>query len=329
MNSETDRLMERLQAFHQWLPTLNPHLESTLSAVVDREVRVELFPLRYVSIGEIGEAFPEGLVGLSVHFTEGMGSWHLILSRRLAGALADLAILGDGTADYDESLHQEPLKEIGKRVLEGCESELAAVMGDEFRVISTTVTSSPEETLALARGYPAVVWKVEVSGVGSGEVWMWTDPHFLDRFLMGEEVDLQSGLTEAEIKGVEKSPRHRERGGEGKKEPGPPPRVKEVEFADLGPSAPAAEGSPRDITTLLDISLPITIELGRTRMLIRDVLDLGPGSVIELDKLSGEPVDIFVNDKKFARGEVVVVEENFGVRITELLRLDERLRSLK
>ena len=79
---------------------------------------------------------------------------------------------------------------------------------------------------------------------------------------------------------------------------------------------------------LLDISLPITIELGRTSMLIRDVLQLGPGSVIELDKVSGEPVDLYVNDRKFARGEVVVIEENFGVRITELIRVDERVKAL-
>jgi flagellar motor switch protein FliN len=85
----------------------------------------------------------------------------------------------------------------------------------------------------------------------------------------------------------------------------------------------------RDMALLLDIELPITIELGRTSLLIREILSLGPGAIVELDKLSGEPVDILVNDKKFAQGEVVVIDENFAVRLTEVLRPDERLKALK
>ena len=78
----------------------------------------------------------------------------------------------------------------------------------------------------------------------------------------------------------------------------------------------------------MDLELPIAIELGRTRMLIRDLVRLGAGSIIELNKLSGEPVDLYVNEKKFARGEVVVIDENFGVRITEILKVEERLQHL-
>jgi flagellar motor switch protein FliN/FliY len=64
-------------------------------------------------------------------------------------------------------------------------------------------------------------------------------------------------------------------------------------------------------------------------MMIKDILKLGPGSIVELDKLSGEPVDLFVNNKKFAQGEVVVIDENFGVRLTEIVQVDERLQSLE
>jgi flagellar motor switch protein FliN/FliY len=78
---------------------------------------------------------------------------------------------------------------------------------------------------------------------------------------------------------------------------------------------------------VLDIELPISIELGRTSMLIRDIVKLAPGSVVELEKLSGEPVDLFVNGRLFARGEVVVVDENFGVRITGLVTPNENNRA--
>ncbi len=79
----------------------------------------------------------------------------------------------------------------------------------------------------------------------------------------------------------------------------------------------------------MDVPLQITVELGRTRKLIRDILELTPGSVVELDKLAGEPVDILVNGKLIAKGEVVVIDENFGVRITDIISPLERANNLQ
>jgi flagellar motor switch protein FliN len=89
------------------------------------------------------------------------------------------------------------------------------------------------------------------------------------------------------------------------------------------------EDSPPNIQILLDINLNVTIELGRTRLSIRKVLELGPGSIIELDRLAGEPVDLLVNDKVVAKGEVVVVDEYFGIRIISLVSPEERIKQLK
>jgi flagellar motor switch protein FliN len=72
-----------------------------------------------------------------------------------------------------------------------------------------------------------------------------------------------------------------------------------------------------------DVYLPVSIELGSTTMLINDILELGKGSIIELDRLAGETVDLLVNDKKFAEGEVVVIDEHFGIRITQLVTTAE------
>lgn len=104
------------------------------------------------------------------------------------------------------------------------------------------------------------------------------------------------------------------------------PTVQSVEF-DRYDRTPAA-GQPRNIDLLLDVKLPVAIELGRTQMTIHDILDLTSGSVVELSKLAGEPVDLLVNDKVIARGEVVVVDENFGLRVTSLISPEERLKSL-
>ena len=87
--------------------------------------------------------------------------------------------------------------------------------------------------------------------------------------------------------------------------------------------------SGTNIEILLDIPLEVSVELGRTRMVIKDLIQLGPGSIIELDKLIGEPVDLLVNDNLIARGEVVVFDENFGIRITDIATPAERLKSLR
>ena len=93
-------------------------------------------------------------------------------------------------------------------------------------------------------------------------------------------------------------------------------------------SAPVSDGAARPLDFILDIPLEISVELGRTRMIINDLLQLGQGSVVELSKLAGEPLEIFVNGKLVARGEVVVVNEKFGVRVTDIVSPMERVKSL-
>ncbi len=95
-------------------------------------------------------------------------------------------------------------------------------------------------------------------------------------------------------------------------------------MSQLGPSVDTG-----NLELILDISLEVKVELGRAYRKIKEVLELGSGSVVELDRLAGEPVDILVNDKLFAKGEVVIIDENFGVRITDILSIQERIEALK
>jgi flagellar motor switch protein FliN len=106
----------------------------------------------------------------------------------------------------------------------------------------------------------------------------------------------------------------------------PPPQVNSAAFVPLTPNGGGGETSGIDL--LLDVALQVSVELGRTRMTIGDVLALRAGSVIELDKLAGEPADILVNGTLIARGEVVVVDEKFGVRVMEVVSRAKRLASL-
>jgi flagellar motor switch protein FliN/FliY len=111
----------------------------------------------------------------------------------------------------------------------------------------------------------------------------------------------------------------------------PPPQqhvmVQPAQFANLGGTQP-----PKDmgnIGLILDVPLQVTVELGNTRMKIKEILELGLGSVIELDKLAGDPVDIFVNGKLIAKGEVVVIDENFGIKVTDIVSHIERVNTLQ
>ena len=104
-------------------------------------------------------------------------------------------------------------------------------------------------------------------------------------------------------------------------------QVKPVELSEAQP------GQVLDMATGLellgDVNVKITVELGRTSRYVREVLNMAPGSIIELDKLEGEPVDVYVNDMLFARGEVVTIDENFAVRITEIMSKEQRYSSLE
>jgi flagellar motor switch protein FliN len=90
-----------------------------------------------------------------------------------------------------------------------------------------------------------------------------------------------------------------------------------------------AEDAPRNFDLLLDIPLEVSVEIGRSRMALRDLLALGPGSVVELSKLAGEPLDVLVNGKPIARGECVMANDKFGVRLTDVISPKDRLEGLK
>ncbi|GAA4700824.1 flagellar motor switch phosphatase FliY [Brevibacillus fulvus] len=109
--------------------------------------------------------------------------------------------------------------------------------------------------------------------------------------------------------------------------PAQPANVQPAQFAQFEAGRMTAE--PQNLNLLLDIPLQVTVELGRTRKLIKEILELSAGSIIQLDKLAGEPVDILVNNKLIAKGEVVVIDENFGVRVTDIISQWDRVQKLQ
>jgi len=113
-------------------------------------------------------------------------------------------------------------------------------------------------------------------------------------------------------------------------EPPPPPGTVSVESAQFPPLDPTPSSTDREkkMELLLDLTLPVAIELGRTHLMINEILNLKRGSIVEFEKLASEPVDILINGKKMAEGEVVVIEKHFGIRITNLAEASDRIKGL-
>lgn len=106
--------------------------------------------------------------------------------------------------------------------------------------------------------------------------------------------------------------------------------IQSVQFSQLNPLHTEGVGTEekRNLDLILDISVPVSVELGHANMLIKDILALTQGSIVELDKVAGAPVDLLVRGKLLAQGEVVVVDENFGIKITNICGSAERIRNL-
>jgi flagellar motor switch protein FliN len=105
--------------------------------------------------------------------------------------------------------------------------------------------------------------------------------------------------------------------------------IARAQFSDLAPNAGTAGAGEMNLNLILDVSVTLALEVGRARMSVRDLLQLAPGAVVELDRLAGEPLDVLVNGVRIARGEVVVINEKFGIRLTDVVSATERMEHAK
>jgi len=105
--------------------------------------------------------------------------------------------------------------------------------------------------------------------------------------------------------------------------------VARAQFNDLSPNAAGVAGQEMNLNLILDVAVTLALEVGRVKMSVRDLLQLAPGAVVELDRLAGEPLDVLVNGVRIARGEVVVVNEKFGIRLTDVVSETERMEHAK
>lgn len=285
----SDRSVE--EAIRTYCAALFSGGAAALSTLLNRTITIDVDSTLLDQSAALAERLPPPWVIAELRFTRGLGGGHtLILTRADAAVMAQLA-LGE---DPDESAafspeHEDALQEMLNQMMNSASSSLKGLLDR-----------------------PVTFGAADLKFIEPGDSWA---PQMHSAFLARMSVDGIRRATLAITVPATVADALTAR---------PAPAAREPETEALAAGGPASS-----LDLILDITLPITVELGRTKMLIRDILALSPGSVLELDKLAGEPVEILVNDRPIARGEVVIIDENFGVRLTHISRPADRIRSLR
>jgi flagellar motor switch protein FliN/FliY len=261
-----------------------------LTTALNRPLAVRVLGVTSVTLRQLLEELEAPWVFVEITYQRGMtGSHWLVVSRRNA-----LALAGDPETIDLEPRHKEAIRSTVNQLLHAAAPPLMPLFARSVAYAPVTVhVVMRDEPLPGDLAPEDRMWLVRAQG-------------------MGDELAIDMALTIDEALAAEIC-------ALGASEPEP---------AAAAP-APPPEAPPAKIDLILDVTLPIAVELGRARMQIQDILKLAPGSVITLDKSAGDPVELFINDRAIAKGEVVIIDENFGVRLTSIVTATERIRTLR
>ena len=327
----TDEVKVYLESITQ---SVSKETADILSTVIGKDVVISVNTIKELDVNEVISTYPADI--LAVNFTisdKEEDTITVIFEKEIAVKISSWMMMeSEEGVEFSEE-HLDSIKETANQILGHLSSVLSEDLGrrlDFFSIRAEAVQLDPnfftvpeplsvEYSLNLGDGEEKKILKVLSSMT-------------VENFQKGEEAEQEAP---AESEGEPPAETPAEEGevaeiGEEGEEPSLADAFPEEEESQL----PAEQEvmilgeEPGKITMLMDISLPVTIELGRTRMLIKDILELGHGSVIEFDKLAGEPVDFLINEKKIAEGEVVVIDEHFGIRLTNLIKPVDRIKHL-
>ncbi len=317
---------------------------TAISTILGKKVDITTPSIKETKIDEVREQFKGHKVIVGVDYTESLnGTNAFILDPHVVAVIADIMMGGTGLEVNDE-LDELKLSAVGEAMNQMIGSSATSLT----EIVRGSVSITPPQVQEVNfdennvdfppvyDGMDSVVevkFVMKVEDLVTGDMVQLMSPEFAKKLsgfltdsLMGTEESGSTDPVRREKKAESESFEFEEPVEPQRKKPQKP--VKKVEFQELEEKQQSQIPSNK-LDVLLDIPLEISVELGRTTMTLKQVLDLGVGSLVELEKLTGEPVDILVNGKMVAKGEVVVIGENFGIRITQILSKKERLYSLK
>ena len=331
--SETERA-----AFQEMLRGVTESQGSNLSILTRKTVTIGDPVVRVRTPTDLAADAPEDLVDVRVDLTDGLRGEHsYLLSRESATALASLMMGQQGT-DLDEA----SLSAVAEAITQITGTAATAIGNQVGRLIKTSppdLRQVKRAQVRLPQGEVcvSVEYPLAIEGVSPSRM-----IEVFSLSLVTEILQLAGGSAPARPSAAPQAGSARPTraaapaamaqtfgqpfGGSSLDGGMAPPNVQPVQFANLQPSPMTTEQG--NIGLLMDVFMEMTVELGRTRRPIKWILGIGEGTIIELDKLAGEAVDILVNHKLIAKGEVVVIDENFGVRVTEIVSQIDRMNEL-
>jgi flagellar motor switch protein FliN len=301
-----------------------PGLSGALAGLLGREVKVGYSRAFASTGGDLSSQWGRASYLLtSLKGSGGLqGSSFLLAGEKDASVMADLLIGQDGSSAPEKmtELHLSAFGEVVHQAVDVLLQEVRVRAGSKaLWEMGETLSVEPGQVgdkLGRSVSLEAVVFEFSVPDAVSGELLVcFPEPTAL-KLVSGAEKPAEDAPAGNVQTGVSSINTQTGAGG----------AVVQPFENELSGSARPTGGN---IGLLLDVPLRLTVELGRTTKLVKEILALAPGSVVELDKLAGEAVDILVNEKLIAKGEVVVIDENFGVRITEIINPEERLTAVQ
>lgn len=309
------------EALTSALDVFREQASSVISTLTNKDVEMELEQGTKCESETLAQLFAEAPVCIAVPFESGItGTLYVLLDKKTVAGLSDLMMMGDGSAEYSDE-HKDAIGEIFNQIVGSFNTAFGTA-------IEGSVSSGALEVTEFDTGNPPLdlgaadmatihvkieeIVDAQIAAVLTDELSGQLMAKMAKNQQGGEEIGGDIGMNMNELQDLSNVTSDLAGGSEGG-------------FVGAGAQAPAASGN---VNLLLDVELDVSIELGGANLSIKRVLELAPGSIVELDKMAGEPVDLLVNNKVVAKGEVVVVDENFGIRIVSLVSPEERIKSL-
>jgi flagellar motor switch protein FliN/FliY len=292
---------------------------TVISTILNKQVTCEIAGCDKTETASAQSIVAGPPVLLAIPFKTGAtGTLYCVLAKKDVAFLSDLMMMGDGSAPYSED-HKDAIVELLGQVMGSFTTALGGRFNEQVALGPITAAEFDFANPGFALETTDMVI-VKATFAGGGICTM--------LFLVPDELsmDLMTKMAAAartEAAGGEV--------GNGDLSEMPVGQGGGDSFIEtsLSSNSLRSNANHENIDMLLDVDLDVFIELGRTNLSIKRVLELAPGSIVELDRMAGEPVDLLVNDKVVAKGEVVVVDENFGIRIVSLVSAEDRIKSLR
>ncbi|RLL45326.1 flagellar motor switch phosphatase FliY [Oceanobacillus piezotolerans] len=330
---------------------------TTLSTLLNNKVEITTPVVTVIEKKDLKDALNFQPVSVQVDYIDGfIGQNVFVIKANDAAIIADIMLGGDGSTPDEElnDLHLSAVQEAMNQMMGTAATSMSTIFQKKVDISPPSIIEEDSDIESIFEDdfYVKIFFKLTVGDLIDSNM-MQLMPITFAKQLVGQllngsseadrvEEEIAPMVTFGEIEKEEEQPlsiknqsievNHQET-----KQPHPQyignnvngqAQVQEASFSNFE-KVELNSQEKRNLDMLLDIPLNITVELGRTKKPIRDILDFTSGSIIELDKLAGEPVDILVNNKLIAEGEVVVIEENFGVRVTDIISKTDRIMKLK